>query len=481
MRSAALSSTNATSARSPPSSSGTSTAIAPPLTSTESSPNGLVATYARLGLAATTRGPLDEVRGAPFRQLLLGRHHVPSVDDGAGVVFDRGGVRVLVVGVDAGTDPTRVSATIAAHAGDSPAVDLVVVLAQLTHAQAKAQAARWPGVDVVVVGKAPEVPIAPERVGDAVVVSAGWQAQQAGVVVVHLDDRAPGAALALDDRAAIAASRKAVLDVRLTQLDESLAALPPGPQRAFQEQRRAHFAAERAALDDVAAAPPLSGPHVVVHALPLRRGDAEEPLAARDLQGYLRSIPTLVAACERDVACPEPPADVARYVGGETCRACHAGAFEHWQRAVVTLPTTDGAGVQRTRPVGHAIAWETLVHAGRERDRTCVGCHSAGFGKEGGACTTTQLVERGLTGVQCESCHGPGSLHVQAGGDKAKIRRDVDEATCRGCHVPPHIESVASFDFTERLRVILGPGHGAARWQVLQAQPQQTSSTTTPR
>jgi hypothetical protein len=52
---------------------------------------------------------------------------------------------------------------------------------------------------------------------------------------------------------------------------------------------------------------------------------------------------------------------------------------------------------------------------------------------------------------------------VQAGGDKALIVRDVPEATCRTCHVPPHIESAASFVFNERLLHILGEGHGAAR------------------
>jgi hypothetical protein len=431
----------------------------------------LVGTYARLGLVATTRGPLDDVRGEAFRGALLQRHHVPSLDDGTGLVIVRGGLRVLVVGASSTTDPALVQATVDAHAPGTPdAVDLVVVLLQATHAEAKTIAGRWYGVDVVVAGRAQEGPFAPERAGTAVVVSAGWQAQRAGVVTAHLDGRTRDATtwtpLALDDREATADARRQLLDVRIAALDERIASMPPGENRDFQQRRRDGFAAERQALNDVTRAP-LTGPHVVVAALPLRRGVPEEPVAAHDLQAYLRSIPTLVGACERDVTCEPPPDGAATYVGIETCRACHAAAYEHWQKAIVDLDGTNHDGTHAPRPVGHARAWQTLVDVGRDRDRTCVGCHAAGFGQPGGACTTTQLVQRGLTNVQCESCHGPGSLHVAGGGDRTKIRRDIDESTCRGCHVPPHIEKPESFVFDERLRVILGEGHGAARLHAL--------------
>lgn len=431
----------------------------------------LLGTYARLGLAATTRGPLDDVRGAAFRAALLRKHGVPSLDDGQGLVVQRGELRALVVGAAADDDLAVVQRTVDAHApGSAAAVDLVVVLLQGTHAQAKAHARLWRGVDVVVVGRAAEGPVAPERVGTTVVVSAGWQAQRAGVVVVRLQGRgrdvAPWAPLALDDRVATVTARQQLLDVRLAGLDERLATLPPGDTRAFQQARRDAFAAERDALS-VAALPPPSGPHVEAFALALRRGSPEEPVAARDLQAYLRSIPALVGACERDVVCPPPAAGTAAYVGAATCRACHAAAYAQWERAVVSLLHTAADGTQALRPVGHAKAWTTLVELGRDRDRGCVGCHAAGFAADGGACTTTQLVQRGLVGVQCESCHGPGSLHVAGGGDKTKIRRAVDETTCRSCHLPPHIESVASFVYDDRLRLILGEGHGEERLRSL--------------
>ena len=45
--------------------------------------------------------------------------------------------------------------------------------------------------------------------------------------------------------------------------------------------------------------------------------------------------------------------------------------------------------------------------------------------------------------VQCESCHGPGSIHAQSGNKKA-IKNPTEE-TCRGCHHVPHIQSFESF------------------------------------
>ena len=36
--------------------------------------------------------------------------------------------------------------------------------------------------------------------------------------------------------------------------------------------------------------------------------------------------------------------------------------------------------------------------------------------------------------IGCESCHGPGSEHVDGGGDASAITKAVDEPTCTACH-----------------------------------------------
>ena len=419
----------------------------------------LVSTYARVGLAATLRGPLDDVRGKDTRDALLARHQVKSLEAASSVVVSGGAMKVLVIAATPTDSPDTINTVVAAAA---KGVDAVVVLSRGDARATKALASSFRGVDVVVVGTAGEAPSPPEKVGDAVLIQPGWQAQHLGVVELVLQGRAGRAPLPLDDRVAVADGRKKLLDVRVAEIDKLLAALEPGTTKTFQQQRRDRFAAERVALDvDVSA--PITGPHIVARAVPLKRGMTEEPTAFAALKAYETAIPTLVSSCEAGVVCPEPAAGVPRYVGAQTCQACHAAAWDFWQKALVEVKATDTSGQQRTHLSGHVKAWDTLVSAGRDKDRSCVGCHSAGFDTEGGACTTTTLVEKQLTGVQCESCHGAGSEHVQGGGDKTKILRNVPETRCRQCHLPPHIESAASFVFNERLLHILGEGHGAAR------------------
>ncbi len=410
----------------------------------------LVSTYARAGLVATTRGPLDDVRGAPFRDGLLRKHGIPSLEHGQAQLVERGGSKLLVVGTDDKDDPALVPKAVGATVHDA-----VIVLAQMSFKEALVRAATWSGVDVVIVGRPPEAPLAPQQVGSAVVVSAGWQSQYAGLVTLHLQGRTKGAPLRLHDQASIEA-RKKLLDVRLLELERLLAALPDGEKKQFQQQRRDVFAQERAGLDGESDV--VTGPAVVVQAIPLQRGMNEEAQAQRELAYYERSIPSLVGHCEQGVTCPEPAAGAPSFVGAATCKACHAAAFDTWQQALVDVVATTKEGKKITHRSGHSQAWPTLVSAGREKDRSCVGCHSAGFDVAGGACTTTLLVDKDLTGVQCESCHGPGSLHAQSG-DASQIHRVVDEVVCRGCHLPPHIESAASFIYEQRLLKILGPGH----------------------
>jgi hypothetical protein len=419
----------------------------------------LVSSYARAGLAATTRGPLDDVRGAAARDELLARHGVPSVEGGRGVVVERAGVKALIVGV--GADDAGLAIAQQTIASQRTAVDVVVVLAQRDIKGSRAVAAGLSGADVVIVGNAAEAPSPPERVGGAVVVQPGWQAQHVAAVDVVFGGRTdPSVPLALDDREAVRDGRKKLLDVRLAELDKLIASLADGATKQFQQQRRDRFAAERAGLD-VADTTPLDGPHIAVRAIALRRGMAEDAVAAAALATYTAAIPRLVTQCEAGVVCEEPPPEVPRYVGVETCRACHASAVAFWEQGIVEVPATLKDGTKTTRRTGHVKAMETLVHDGRDQDRSCVGCHSAGFDLPGGACTTTALREKKLGGVQCESCHGPGSAHVLSGGEPRHISRVVPESRCRECHVPPHIPSVADFVYEERLLHVIGEGHGA--------------------
>ena len=64
-----------------------------------------------------------------------------------------------------------------------------------------------------------------------------------------------------------------------------------------------------------------------------------------------------------------------------------------------------------------------------------------------------------VSGVQCEACHGPGSLHSDAeeGKEKSTILRAPTEALCVTCHNKHHSPN---FDFAKYRAKLLVPGHG---------------------
>ncbi len=108
------------------------------------------------------------------------------------------------------------------------------------------------------------------------------------------------------------------------------------------------------------------------------------------------------------------------YLGGEICARCHAAETAQWK-------TTK-----------HAQAWETLVAAKQDTVARCIGCHVVGFQQPGGF--KDQASSRNLAGVQCESCHGMGSMH-EAFNTKP---RGVTERACRVCHTK---EMSPGFDY----------------------------------
>jgi hypothetical protein len=348
-------------------------------------------------------------------------------------------------------------------------VDAVIVLAQAPRELTKKVATNVPGLDVVIQGRSPgETPNPPEKIeGGPIIVAAGQQAQHVGVLELVLDGRTPNEPLALDDRAQTIASRSKLLEVRISALKQQVNDTPDGPKKQFLVDRLTAAEAELAALKSTNPAAPLLQPHVVARAVPLPRGFREEPKAAERLAAYQANIPSLVEKCEAGAVCEPPKEGQATWVGVVECKKCHAAAFGFWSNQIVKLPGKDEQGRAIVRDVGHARAWTTLVEDKKERDRACVGCHSVGFEAPGGPCKTTEIVKRGLENVQCESCHGPGSVHIKTA--KPSDLQRVDEARCRTCHLVPHIQTTESFVLDEKLKLILGPGHGEKKWKTLVA------------
>ena len=136
------------------------------------------------------------------------------------------------------------------------------------------------------------------------------------------------------------------------------------------------------------------------------------------------------------VHAPAPEKGRAGYAGIEACADCHDEAVAFWKSTI------------------HADAYGTLVEANKQYDLSCVNCHVTGFREPGGS----EVVENAhLQSVQCEQCHGPGSLHVEDPSTD-NIRLEAPAKVCLTCHTPEHSDT---FDYQPYLRDILGEGHGA--------------------
>ncbi len=108
------------------------------------------------------------------------------------------------------------------------------------------------------------------------------------------------------------------------------------------------------------------------------------------------------------------------FLGDLACARCHFDIYRKWQE---------------TR---HARAWESLVERHRDADPECITCHATGPSQPGGYKGVGATQD--MRNVQCESCHGMGTLHDMTGGDDP----DPGSPTCRRCH---NVENSPEFDF----------------------------------
>lgn len=134
------------------------------------------------------------------------------------------------------------------------------------------------------------------------------------------------------------------------------------------------------------------------------------------------------------------------YVGSAKCEACHTESYKVWKKS------------------GHAKAWNTLEKATppRDGDPECIACHVIGWNTErffpyqGGFQSAAKTPH--LENVGCESCHGPGSRHVEAemGGNvelqkqlqKTMVvtKEEAEKHLCLSCH---DLDNSPDFNFPD--------------------------------
>lgn len=98
------------------------------------------------------------------------------------------------------------------------------------------------------------------------------------------------------------------------------------------------------------------------------------------------------------------------FVTHDRCESCHREQYAFWKKTK------------------HAGAWDALVETGDQHRFDCVGCHSLGYGL---AFLDTSKAGN-YAGVQCESCHGHVSGHLENPAEHKYGR--VERLTCLTCH-----------------------------------------------
>ncbi|MCK5681248.1 hypothetical protein KAI46_10615, partial [bacterium] len=103
------------------------------------------------------------------------------------------------------------------------------------------------------------------------------------------------------------------------------------------------------------------------------------------------------------------------YMCADTCNKCHPAQYRRWKKTA------------------HASTYSSLIKQEKHFDVECIACHTLGYEQPGGFVDIRQVGK--FANVQCESCHGPGRLHVEAEG-KAKMNRDLAGGEmCLRCHI----------------------------------------------
>tara|TARA_Y100000590_G_scaffold192329_2_gene218648 strand:- start:627 stop:2660 length:2034 start_codon:yes stop_codon:yes gene_type:complete len=117
------------------------------------------------------------------------------------------------------------------------------------------------------------------------------------------------------------------------------------------------------------------------------------------------------------------PENGATYVGSDACRDCHSSEYQIWSQQA------------------HALSTQSL--GDQKENSDCLKCHTTGFGSPGGFPVNAALSDdMDLGRVGCESCHGPGSVHIANGSKKKesilaltdKCGSCVILEICSGCH-----------------------------------------------
>jgi len=402
---------------------------------------------------------LKRATGASGGALLAANVQAPDVAPVKWTVKEVGSVKLGVVGV-AAPDKAKVTLEGVTSSPASDAVKLaiaalkkdgaqaIVAVAAVGRGEAKRIADLNPELLAILVGSPggggdanTQAPPA-ERIGDVLIAETGNHLQTVGVLDLYLRAGAGGGGLVkFADGTGIERTRKREeLTKRIDELRARVATweTDKSVDRKDVDARKADIAkleAEQATLDK--APPPATGSYYRYAMREIRDNLGADDRVRAQMLAYYKQVNDankLEFAERKPKAAPKGEAG---YVGIDICTSCHEEARKVWDKTA------------------HAHAYPTLSTQFKEFNLDCVSCHVTGYDRPGGS-TVTHVED--LQNVQCEVCHGPGSLHsAKPTSVKVPVVKPGTDG-CLSCHHPPHVHT---FDAKAKMAEILGPGHAS--------------------
>lgn len=96
------------------------------------------------------------------------------------------------------------------------------------------------------------------------------------------------------------------------------------------------------------------------------------------------------------------------FIGITQCKLCHMPHFESWSTTKMSKAyDLLKPGVRRDKKKAAGLK----PNKDYTRDPGCLVCHTTGYGQKGGFISIEETPD--MINVQCEMCHGPGSIYVE--------------------------------------------------------------------
>jgi hypothetical protein len=318
--------------------------------------------------------------------------------------------------------------------------DVVVLLSGLGLRDTKRLVRKVPGIHFAVAGGLGEHPVVndeAEQVGNTRVM----QFHREGRFVGRLSLVMRNGSASFVDSSAPSRTELQAMDARINQLETALkhwskTRKASDPAVASARHTLASLKTERESLGKTRPKPPKEKSYFSFRVTALPWDLPQDPDISTLMKAFDQELKQI--NLKHAAKLPEAKPGQAVYIGLAKCLECHDETENYWKHD------------------RHSKAWATLVKDNKTFDAECVSCHVTGYGKAGGS-VVGKTKDR--QDVQCEACHGPGSLHAEAeeGKEASTIVTQPTKAVCVTCHNKHHSPN---FDFDKYRAKLIVPGHG---------------------